>query len=36
MELCFRGVDDRGIPFSFLKGVQIKYDNEKNFISVKG
>lgn len=35
-ELEFRGIDKRGVPFTFFKSVKAKKENEKVYTPVKG
>ncbi len=34
--MSFRGVDQRKIPFSFLKEVSVAYDNDKEYKKLPG
>ena len=35
-DILFRGIDRRGVPFSFFKEVGVSYDNEKAYKKLKG
>lgn len=36
MDMVFRGVDSRGIPFSYLKTVSVAFNDEKRYKPLKG
>lgn len=35
-EMSFRGMDPRGVPFSFLKEVSVAFNKEKSYKALKG
>ena len=36
MDMVFRGIDPRGVPFSFFKNVSVAYNDEKAYKNLKG